>query len=96
MAGCQHSLLWISRPSFGSDVYAVVQKKKPTAGSLDRALLVVWFDRLAVILARGELDEIWPQELLDAYIALIPKVDGDATPGWSAASMCTLSDEIIT
>ena len=27
-----------------------------------------------------EAEGIWPEGLLDAYIAMIPKVDGDATP----------------
>ena len=63
-----------------------VQHKKPTAGSLDgwgwrdlKALPVTWLDWLAVIL-RIELDGVWPDGLLDAYIALIPLADGDATP----------------
>ena len=29
---------------------------------------------------------VWPDGLLDAYIAMIPKVDGDATPLGSEAS----------
>ena len=36
-----------------------------------------WFDWLAV-LSRVELDGVWPEGLLDAYITIIPKVD--ATP----------------
>ena len=27
-----------------------------------------------------ETTPVWPQGLLDAYIAMIPKVDGDSTP----------------
>ena len=26
------------------------------------------------------MDGIWPEDLLDAYVTLIPKADGDATP----------------
>ena len=37
-------------------------------------------DGLARILSCVEDSGIWPEGLLDAYIAMIPKVDGDATP----------------
>ena len=37
-------------------------------------------DNLARVLAKVEELGIWPEGLLDAYIAMIPKVDGDATP----------------
>ena len=43
-------------------------------------LPVSWLDGLARILSCVEDSGIWPQGLLDAYIAMIPKVDGDATP----------------
>ena len=72
-------------PLLGSELF--VQHKKPTAGSLDgsgwrdlKALPVAWFDWLAVILSRIVLDGVWPDGLLDAYIAMILKADGDATP----------------
>ena len=39
-----------------------------------------WFDGLARILSCVEDFGIWPDGLLDAYITMIPKVDGDATP----------------
>ena len=42
-------------------------------------LPVSWFDGLARILFCVEDSGIWPDGLLDAYIALISKVDGDAT-----------------
>ena len=35
---------------------------------------------MAVVLSRVELDGVWPDGLLDACIAMIPKADGDATP----------------
>ena len=38
------------------------------------------FDGLARILSCVEDFGIWPDGLLDAYIAMIPKADGDATP----------------
>ena len=56
-------------------------------GSLDgwgwrelEILPVAWFDGLARVLARVEEIGVWPDGLLSACIAMIPKVDGDATP----------------
>ena len=63
-----------------------VQRKSATAGSLDgwgwrelKVLPVSWYDELARILAKVEDFGIWPDGLLDTYIAIIPKTDGDAT-----------------
>ena len=74
-------------PLTGDLLSDVVRRKKVTAGGLDgwrwrelKALLAPWFDGLARILRRVETDCVWPEGLLDAYIAMIPKVDGDATP----------------
>ena len=60
--------------------------KGATAGSLDgwewrelKVLSVSWFDGLARILTKVEEIGVWPDGLLDAYIAMIPKSDGDAT-----------------
>ena len=71
----------------GSLLAEVVRKKKATAGGLDgwgwrefKVLLVSWFDGLARILSCVEDFGVWSDGLLDAYIAMIPKVDGDATP----------------
>ena len=65
----------------------LVQRKGSTAGSLDRwgwrefkVLPVSWFDELARILTKVEDLGVWLDGLLDAYIAMIPKTDGDATP----------------
>ena len=65
----------------------VVQRKGATAGSLDgwgwrgfKVLPVSWYDGLARILTKVEDTRVWPDGLLDAYIAMIPKSDGDATP----------------
>ena len=65
----------------------VVLRKSVTAGSLDgwgwrelKALPVSWFDELARVLTVVEDTGVWPDGLLDAYIAMIPKTDGDATP----------------
>ena len=64
----------------------VVQRKSATAGSLDvwgwrelKVLPVAWYDELARILAKVEDFGVWPDGLLDAYTAMIPKTDGDAT-----------------
>ena len=35
---------------------------------------------LAILLELVETTGVWPQGLLDAFFALIPKVDGDSTP----------------
>ena len=43
-------------------------------------LPVAWYDQLARILTLVEDSAVWPDGLLDAYIAMIPKSDGDATP----------------
>ena len=71
----------------GSLLSEVVRKKKATAGGLDgwgwrefNVLPVSWFDGLARILSCVEDFGVWPDGLLDAYIAMIPKVDGDVTP----------------
>ena len=89
----------------------VVRKKKVTAGGLDgwgwrefKVLPVSWFDGLARILSCVEDFGVWPDGLLDAYTAMIPKVDGDVTPLgqrslsvlpvvyriWASARMCQL------
>ena len=65
----------------------MVRAKKSTAGGLDggawneiKAFSRPWFSGLAVLLELVESTSIWPQGLLDAFIAMIPKVDGDSTP----------------
>ena len=65
----------------------VVQRKGSTAGGLDgwgwrelKVLPVSWYDELARVLSKVEDVGVWPDGLLDAYIAMIPKTDGDATP----------------
>ena len=45
-----------------------------------KALPLPWFSGLAILLDLVETTGTWPQGLLDAYIAGIPKVDGDSTP----------------
>ena len=71
----------------GRDLQEVARAKKSTAGGLDgwawneiKALPLPWFSGLATLLELVETSGIWPQGLLDAYIAMIPKVDGDSTP----------------
>ena len=89
----------------------VVQRKGVTAGSLDgwgwrefKVLPLSWYDELARILTKVEDLGVWPDGLLDAYITMIPKTDGDATPLgqrplsvlpivyriWASARMCQL------
>ena len=74
-------------PLTGDMLVEVVRRKKATAGSLDgwvwreiKALPAPWFDGLARILTLVEEEGVWPDGLLDAYIAMIPKTDGDSTP----------------
>ena len=65
-------------------------------------LLVSWYDELARILAKVGGFGVWLDGLLDAYIAMIPKTDGDATPlgqrlpivyrVWASARMSQLED----
>ena len=43
-------------------------------------MLVSWYDGLARILTMVEDIGVWPDGLLDACIAMIPKTDGDSTP----------------
>ena len=64
----------------------VVHRKGVSAGSLDgwgwrefKVLPVSWYDGLARILTKVEDTGVWPDGLLYAYIAMIPKTDGDAT-----------------
>ena len=71
-----------------------------------KVLPVSWYDELARILTLAEDTGVWPEGLLDAYIAMIPKSDGDATPlgqrplsvlpvvyrVWASARMVQLED----
>ena len=78
--------LWVDlqgAPLFGDMLYDAVQKKKPTAGCLDGRVwreFKAWFDRLASIFALVEEEGVWPDGLLEGYISMIPKTDGDSTP----------------
>ena len=45
-----------------------------------KVLPVSWYDGLARILTKIEDIGVWPDGLLDACIAMIPKTVGDATP----------------
>ena len=45
-----------------------------------KALPVSWYDGLARTLSKVEEVGVWLDGLLNAYIAMIPKTDGDATP----------------
>ena len=81
-------VLAVSLPRLTGQVLPdVVQRKGAPAGSLDgwgwrelKVLPVSWFDELARILTKVEEVGVWPDGFLDAYIAMIPEADGDATP----------------
>ena len=71
----------------GRDLQEVAKAKMSTAGGLDgwawnevKALSLPWFSGLAILLQLVESTGVWPQGLLDAYVAMIPKADGDSTP----------------
>ena len=79
-------LAWVLR-GVEDMLFDAVRKKSPTADSLEgwgwrelKALPAAWFDRLAAIFTWFEEDGRWPEGLLDAYITMIPKADGDSTP----------------
>ena len=66
-----------------------MRAKKPPAGGLDgwawnevEALPLPWFSGLAILLEMVEATGVWPQWLLDAFLAMIPKADGDSTLLW--------------
>ena len=87
MGGYRYFLRFISHRLTGQMLADVVLRKAVSSGSLDgwgwrelKALPVSWFDQLARILTKVEDLGVWPDGLLDAYIAMIPKTDGDATP----------------
>ena len=81
----------------GRDLQEVARAKKSTAGGLDgwtwneiKALPLPWFSGFAILLELAESTGNWPQGLLDAYIALIPKLMV-TLPLWSTApSVCSL------
>ena len=84
-------------PLTGDMLVEVVRRKKSTAGRLDgggwrelKALPPLWFDGLARILRMVEEEGVWPEGLLDAYIAMISKSDGDATPLGKGLRVCCL------
>ena len=77
-------------------MYYVVQQNQASAGGLDgwgwrdlKAFPESWFDWLAVVLSRVELDGSWPEGLLVAYITMIPTADGDSTP-FGQRPLCVL------
>ena len=55
----------------GRDLQGLQGLKKSVAGGLDG-----W----ATLLGLVETTGVWPQGLVDAYIAMIPKADDDSTP----------------
>ena len=101
-------LLEVALPRLTGEVLAeVVHREGATAGWREfKALPVSWFDGLARILSKVEDTGVWTEGLLDAYIAMIPKTDGDAAPLgqrplsvlpiayriWASAKMLQLED----
>ena len=74
-------------PLTGDMLVDVVRRKRSTAGGLDgwgrrklKALPPLRFDGLARILRVVEESGVWPDGLLDAKIAMMPKSGEDATP----------------
>ena len=74
-------------PISGKELQEYARAKKSTAGGLDgwawnevQALPLSLFSALAILLNLVESTGCWPQGLRDAYIAMIPKADGDSTP----------------
>ena len=75
---------------------SVAKADKSTASGLDgwawheiKALSLTWFSGLAILLGLVESSGVWPQGLLDAFFATIPKADGDSTP-LGQRSLCVL------
>ena len=71
----------------GRDLQEVAKANKFTAGGLDgwawnevKTLSLPWFSGLAILLELVESTGVWPHGLLDSYVAMIPKADGDSTP----------------
>ena len=100
-------------PRLTGQMLADVVRRKGATGSLDgwgwrelNVLPVAWFGGLASVLYKVEDIGIWRDCLLDAYIAMIPKTDGDSTPFgqrplsvlpvvyriWASARMVQLED----
>ena len=79
---------FLELPMFtGEELYEAAMAKKSTAAGLDgwvwneiKALSLSWFVGLALVLRQIETVGQWPQGLLDAYIAMIPKTECDSTP----------------
>ena len=71
----------------GQDLSEVAEAQQSTVGGLEgwawneiKSLPLAWFSGLAILLEMVETTAFWPQGLLDAYDAMIRKVDGDSTP----------------
>ena len=82
----------------GEELYEAAMAKKPTAAGLDGwawneiiALSLSWFVGFASVLRQIETVGQWPQGLRDAYIAMIPKAEGDSTPLGPTPFICSAS-----
>ena len=81
-----HNWVLCNSVCFLVKLFDVVRRMDVTAGSLDgcgrrqlKALRALWFDGLARCLLMVEDDGVWPDGFHDAYVAMIPKFDGDVT-----------------
>ena len=54
-----------------------------------RRCLYLGFSGLAILLELVETSGVWPQGLLDAFFAMIPKADGDSTSWVNGPSVCS-------
>ena len=83
-------------PRCVASVFEVVKRKSATAGSPDgwgwremKVLPIPCFDMPGgQFLKAVEEMGVWPESLWDAYIATIPKVDGDDTTSCAEAFVC--------
>ena len=71
----------------GEDLHATLLAKKSTSVGLDgwgwtelKGLPLSWYVGLAWVLRLVEDTGECPEGLLDAYITILPKADGDSTP----------------
>ena len=71
----------------GMALHEAALDTKATAGGLDgwawneiKALSFSWLVGLLLVLHQIEFAALWPQGLLDDYIAMVPEAEGDSTP----------------
>ena len=87
----------------GQNLLEVARANRSMAGGLDgwnwneiKALHLAWFSGLAILLNMVEIMCDWPQGLLDAYIAMIPRPMGILPPGSGPCSVLPLVSRLWT